>query len=299
MKKLTLLLLTTLFLTHYCFAESAVSGAAVPATDANNGFDIDIHSTPSGANSVSVHPDEAKQTPTQPVSIDQNKKIVTVQKHEEDTQLPYTMDYSYPQITGDNLPQTAQKFNQLVLESVNKSVQQFKNYVKADMPHMQTLPDSLKHNSFRMDYTVNVLKPAKQNLISLRLSIEGMQAGRAHPYHTHQVLNYDLNRGTVLALKDLFKPRANYLSAIANYANTELNQKLQDKWMIKEGTAPLAKNYQLWNLENKGILITFEEYQVAPYASGPQAIEIPYDTLKNLIAHNAPIVGCIKDGCEK
>ncbi len=300
MNKLAIFVLATLFLMPYGFAET--SGTEAPLTNANTGFDIDINSTSSGTASINVHLDEAKHAST-PTVIDKNREITTVTKQEKDATLPYTIDYSYPQISGENLSASARQFNQLVLDMVNNSVQQFKNYVKADMPHMQTLPDSLKHNSFRLDYRIDVLKPEKQTLISLRLSIEGMQAGRAHPYHTHQVLNYDLNRGKVLSLKDLFKPRAKYLNALSTYSNTALNNKLQDKWMIKDGTAPLPKNYLLWNLEDKGILITFEEYQVAPYADGPQEIEVPYGVLKNLIAHNAPIARCVKgsppsQGCQ-
>lgn len=288
MKKLAILFLTSLFLMSAGYADTAVSGTETPSAKANAGLDIDINSTASGTASISVHPDETKHASESTV-IDKNMQIVNTTKHEANEELPYSIDYSYPQISGDNLSASAEKFNQLVLDMVNKSVQQFKNYVKADMPHMQTLPDSLKHNSFRMDYTIDVLKPRKQTLISLRLSIEGMQAGRAHPYHTHQVLNYNLHTGKVLALKDLFKPRANYLNTFSKYASTELNNKLQDKWMIKDGTQPLQKNYQQWNLQDKGILITFDEYQVAPYADGPQEILIPYTALKTLLAHNAPI----------
>lgn len=278
MKKLALLLLTTLALSNYSFAE-------VPKTDA----------------SVSASEENTKQATIPSVAIDDTMDIDATTKHEEDSQLPYQIDYSYPQITGDNLSPAALKFNQLVLDAVNKNVLQFKNYVKADMLHMQTLPDSLKHNSLRIDYKIDVLKPAKQTLISLRISIEGMQAGRAHPYHKHEMLNYDLTKGTVLTLKDLFKPRVNYLAVFSKVASAELNKKLQDKWMIKDGTAPLAKNYQLWNLNNKGIAIMFEEYQVAPYVYGAQEIEVPYSAIKNLLALNAPIASCAKDikGCEK
>lgn len=290
MKKLTMILLTTAWMASYSFAESTVSGAAAPAADANNGFDIT--SSTSGVASVSV------PTPPKPsLSINADMEIVEVKKHEEDATLPYTIDYHYPQISGKNLSKSAQEFNRLVTERVEKSGLQFKNYVKADMPHMQTLPDSVKHNSFLMDYQIDVIKPAKNILLSLRLSIEGMQAGRAHPYHTHQVLNFDLSNGKVLTLQDLFKPRVKYLNVLAKYSSQELNKKLQDKWMIKDGTAPLPKNYQLWNLKKEGILITFEEYQVAPYVNGAQEVEIPYSTFKNLIAHNAPIVSCVTKGC--
>ncbi|HSW94076.1 MAG TPA: RsiV family protein [Gammaproteobacteria bacterium] len=276
MKKLTALLLTTVFLMPCGFAESG--GAPVvtlPASDENGVL-------------------------AKAVSVDKTMQLVATTRHEEDAALPYQIDTVYPQIEGDNLSAFAQQFNHLVENRVNESVQQFKNYVKADMPHMQTLPDSLKHNSFKMDYTADVLKPGNATLISVRLSVEGMQAGRAHPYHVHETLNVDLSTGKELLLKDFFKPGVNYLTVFSKYASAKLNQKLQDKWMIKDGTAPLAKNYAKWNLNNQGILITFEEYQVAPYVDGAQEVVIPWSVLKNLIEPKAVIAACVKTpgGCD-
>ncbi|HSW68942.1 MAG TPA: RsiV family protein [Gammaproteobacteria bacterium] len=280
MKKLIIYFLTAFFAAQCSFAESIDGNAS--------GFDI----TPSGSAAI-VPPPSAEKEIQKIVIINEKMQIVATQKHEENSELPYTIDLTYPQIAGENISPQAKKFNELVTDIVNKNVQQFKNYVKADMPHMQTLPDSVKQNSLKMSYDIDMIKPAKTVLITVRLVIEGMQAGRAHPYHTHQVLNFDLNNGKILTLGNLFKPHTNYLNMFSKYSSKELNAKLQDKWMIKEGTAPLAKNYQQWNLKDKGILITFEEYQVAPYFAGKQEVEIPYSKLKNL----APLVaGCVK-GC--
>lgn len=259
MKRMAPLLLTTALCTQLAFADSA---------------------------------DELKEAPKESVSITQGMEIAATTKHEENQQAAYTIDINYPQINGEHLTDAAKEFNRLVTALVDSSVQQFKNHVKADAAHMQTLPEELRHNSLNLNYDVDIIKPAHQTLLAVRLSIEGMQAGHPHPYHAYQVLNFDLNKGKKLALKDLFKPNANYLKAFAAYANKKLNSKLQDKWMIKEGTAPLAKNYQLWNLEDDGILITFPENQVAPYVFGAQEVEIPYYTLKNLIASQAPIAAC-------
>lgn len=178
---------------------------------------------------------------------------------------------------------------------VLKNVTQFKNYVKADMPHMQTLPESVKHNTLSIDYDIETIKPPHQTYISVRLSMEGMQAGRAHPYHQHQTLNFDLTTGKLLELKDLFKPRSNYLAVLAKQANKSLNAKLQDKMMINDGTAPTEKNYQLWNLESDGILITFDEYQVAPYVDGAQEVAIPYSQLSSLLKVKSPLLACVKE----
>lgn len=280
MKKIALTFLTTAFLTTSSFAE--------PVTE--SGFDI----SPSGTATISV----AQQNLPESVSISNDMEIVATTKREANAEMAYTIDAVYPQINGTLTP-AAKEFNRLVLDMVTKNMERFKNYVKADMPHMQTLPDPVKHNSLHIDYGVDVVKPTNQTLVSVRLSIEGMQAGRAHPYHLHQVLNFDLTQGKTLSLKNLFKNRANYLNVIAKYSSKSLNEKLEDKWMINEGTAPLAKNYQTWNLEDDGILITFSEYQVAPYSYGVQEVQIPYAELKGLLATNSPIAACAKSemGC--
>lgn len=242
------------------------------------------------------------QTPgpeSESVAITDQLKIVPKTIHDANQELHYKIDVNYPQIVGSDLPASAQLFNKAASDMANEEVQQFKKYVIADMPHMQTLPDDVKHNSLSIDYDIAVVKPANQTDISVRYSYEGSQAGRAHPYHKYSVLNFDLTNGKVLELADLFKPKANFLKFMASYASEKLTAKLEDKWMITEGTKPIAKNFKHWNLESDGILITFPEYQVAPYVYGAQEISIPYEKMKDIIAPDAPLFSCAQNtkGC--
>lgn len=226
----------------------------------------------------------------QAVAITSELKAIPKNLHEDDATLRYTIDADYPEITGENFSSNAEQFNKLVAATVQQEVDQFKKYVKVDAIHMKTLPESAQHNSFKMDYDIDVIKPEEKHpLVVVRFSIEGMQAGRAHPYHVHRVINFDLSKGKALDLQDLFKPHANYLTVLSQYANKKLYETLEDKFMIKDGTAPNPQNYKVWNLESDGILITFDEYQVAPYVAGPQEVLIPYDVLKKIMAPNAPI----------
>ncbi|MEO8400543.1 MAG: DUF3298 domain-containing protein [Gammaproteobacteria bacterium] len=276
MKKLASILITTAFFANVSIADTTETSATAPVATA----------TGEGLAVIDSKENES-------IQVNQYFKISPETRHEEDQQFSYTIDTKIPQIYADNLTAPAQEFNRLINESVKQSIQQFKNYVKADMPHMQTLPDAIKHNSLRIDYDIDVVKPENQTIVSVRLSIEGMQAGRAHPYHMHKVFNFDLSKGKLLTLNDIFKPGTKYLTLFAKYSNKSLNEKLHDKWMIAAGTAPTLKNYAHWNLEDDGILITFDEYQVAPYVDGPQEVEIPYTELRPLILSKAPIVGCV------
>lgn len=46
--------------------------------------------------------------------------------------------------------------------------------------------------------------------------------------------------------------------------------------MIQAGTEPVAENYQIFTVSEKGLTIYFQKYQVAPGSAGTQAVLIPY-----------------------
>lgn len=238
----------------------------------------------------------AADTESEAVIIDSYLKVTSKTQNEENQPLNYTLDATYPQITGTPpLSAAAQNFNQQINKIVATEVEQFKNSVKRDLPHMQTLPQDVRHNTLKIDYDVDVIHPDQLSLISVRLNIEGMQAGRAHPFHLYRVLNFDLTHGKELALSDLFKPKTNYLHALSKYSNKKLNASLKDKWMIASGAKANPVNYKNWNIQADSILITFDEYQVAPYTNGPQEVEIPFSELKNIFSPQALIISSAKD----
>ncbi|MCE3237308.1 MAG: pdaC 2 [Gammaproteobacteria bacterium] len=229
------------------------------------------------------------------VIINSQLKVISKTENEENIQQYYKIDTTYPQITGRSLSSSAQNFNQKIHKIITTEIENFKNSITHDAAHMKTLPESVRNNSFTMDYDVDVIHPGPLTLISVRLNIEGMQAGRAHPFHRYRVLNFDLTHGKELALSDLFQPRKNYLKALATYSNHKLNASLQDKWMIANGAKPTAANYKNWNIQGDSLLITFDEYQVAPYANGPQEVEIPYKELQNIFSSKALMISRAKD----
>lgn len=228
-----------------------------------------------------------------PVELSPTMKITSKAQHVVDAKLAYKMDISYPQIQGNSLTSGAKQFNQAIEKVVNNEVNQFKKNLVLDSPHMQTLPEALRKNSLRVDYDVDVVKPKNETLLSVRITFEGMQAGRAHPYHNNKVINFDLTSGKVLALDDIFKKNSKYLQLLAAYSKKTLDQKLKnDSWMVEQGTKADVKNFQNWNLQADSLLITFDEYQVAPYVYGTQEVEIPYSELKKVLSAKAPIAEC-------
>jgi hypothetical protein len=127
---------------------------------------------------------------------------------------------------------------------------------------------------------------AKTDLLSIRLTFLRYFAHSAHPTSWHEVINYRLNPALALKLDDIFLPGANYLPALSAYCKKDLQFKLGDyikqDWLDK-GASAEAKNFSNFCLTDKGLLICFAEYQVAPYVCGMPEVLIPYSDLKKYL----------------
>lgn len=145
-------------------------------------------------------------------------------------------------------------------------------------------------SSLNVGYTVIL---AQDDLISIKFDVGSYYQGAAHPNSYSDVINFDLKNGKQLKLSDLFKPGSKYLQAVADYAIADLKKQGKDKGLtdeeIQNGAAPQAKNYQSWNITRKGLNVTFDSYQVGPYAAGPQFVMVPYANLKEVINPDGPI----------
>ena len=112
--------------------------------------------------------------------------------------------------------------------------------------------------------------------------MEGYVSGAAHPYHFSQTVNYDLEQGKDIALIDLFLPNSDYLQTIAAYCAAQLKTRnIGFDTGFTQGADPTPDNYRNWNITADGLLITFDEYQVAAYAAGPQTVIVPYSEFKS------------------
>ena len=224
------------------------------------------------------------------------------QLKENNKKLNYQIDAEYPQATGaaDN---RFEKFNQEAKNLVIRRISEFKKQ-SADVPKDETtgqpLPEdksSVPGSTLEIGYDVAL---AKDDLISIRFDLGSYSSGAAHPNSSSAVLNYDVKAGKVLKLADLFNPGARYLQTISTYCIKDLKKQskskgsLLDDATIQSGASPAGKNYQSWTITKKGLEITFDPYQVGPYAAGPQTVIIPYSALKDLIKPDGPLAQFVK-----
>ncbi len=130
------------------------------------------------------------------------------------------------------------------------------------------------------------------NLLSLRVWVEFYTKGAAHPGRFARTFTFDLQARKMLALEDLFLPGAGYLPALAAFCQAEILARSPAFW--PDGASADPANYRNWNLTENGLLITFDEYQVAPYAAGPQEVMVPFKALEGLLDPQGAAQGLLR-----
>src|SRR6185295_12979703 len=154
------------------------------------------------------------------------------------------------------------------------------------------LPAETQNSTLDAGYDFHL---ADDNLISVAFTEGTYSRGAAHGNSLTQVLNYDVKSGKKIALADLFKDKSKYLSVIAAYCQKELKERARKpdamvlEELIEPGAGARTDNYRAWNITKKGLWITFDPYQVAAYAAGPQYVLVPYSVLKDIIKPDGPI----------
>jgi hypothetical protein len=239
----------------------------------------------------------------EPIEFSHGVEIVARQIEEKNKKLKYEIAVEYPQLTGSVDP-NFEKFNQTVRSLITKKVADFKKEMtpSADEPAPDEANESAAESlgsDINISYTVVL---AKDDLISIEFTVSSYSAGAAHPNSYTEVVNFDLKNGKPLKLADLFLPGSKYLQTLATYCIQALKKQakeqgadamLDDDW-IQKGAAPELTNYDNWNITNKGLGITFDPYQVGPYAAGPQHVLVPYSALKEIIKPDGPVGQFVK-----
>ncbi|MFN0107445.1 MAG: DUF3298 and DUF4163 domain-containing protein [Blastocatellia bacterium] len=218
-------------------------------------------------------------------------RLVLKEQSEENKKLKLTIDTAYPQLVGENA--NADAFNKTVSDFVTKQASGFKKENKADLEAMAKNAEAdAPGYSLEVSYHTTF---ADKNLISLLVWTYSFTGG-AHGGSASTTFNYDLNSGRMLKLADLFQPNSGYLKTISAYCITALTKELGDadgEW-LRNGAGPKAENYESWNITPDGLQITFDAYQVAAYAFGPQEVIVPYSELKAIIKPDSALAAFVK-----
>lgn len=216
------------------------------------------------------------------IPISQQVMLTFISFREEGRAPIYTISAQTPMF-ADNQDERVQAFNEAVNNLVQHEIEYFRKNVLAQMPVKPLSSGS----SFNTTYVV-IFQGA--GIWSLKFDFSGYADGAAHPYRYSLTLNYDLEHGQKLTMGKLFPADTDYLAAISRYCIAELSKRdIGFYGGFQQGAEPTPDNYRNWNITSDGLLINFDEYQVAPSAAGPQTVTVPYSALSTFINPDGPL----------
>jgi hypothetical protein len=106
--------------------------------------------------------------------------------------------------------------------------------------------------------------------------------GSAHPSSYEVALNFDINTGKILILDDVLV--GDYLTVISKYCKDVLGERFaadydQYEESFGSGSNPEPENYENFLITPGGLIIVFDQYQVAAGVAGKQEVLIPWNQL--------------------
>jgi hypothetical protein len=216
--------------------------------------------------------------PTNPPPTPILSQTVTVQSvpfNESGSAPAYTITAQIPNLQGSS-DSRVEIFNALL----NQITQDQINSFKTDVLAYASNPPIAAGSSFDLKYSVI---GQRGDIWSIKFDIYVYSDGAAHPNGYSRTLTYDLSNGRKVTLDELFLSNSNYLQTISDKCKAQLSNRDIGFDMFSSGADPLPENYQRWNISNEGLVITFDPYQVAAYAAGPQIVTIPFSELQSII----------------
>lgn len=174
----------------------------------------------------------------------------------------------YPVLVNMKDKKIEDSFNNVIKERVDE----YKNlYNRNDTDDKETLKQTIF-----VDY--EILRKEK-DYISLKLIISLYTEGAAHPNNFLDSITFDLETGSELRLKDLFKEDSDYEKTL----NEVLNEKVKElEYELFEEYKGLEEHQQFYLTDN-GLAIYYQPYVYTPHAVGPLILEVPFAEIKDIL----------------
>ena len=212
------------------------------------------------------------------------------QKNEE---LNCISNVTYPQIDfGPDALMGARGVATDINNALNAVVQNYIKSFESQLKDLKGSSDDSKLSSFKVSSEAGI---SGGSLLSVKFTIFTDISGMAHPVTNDSSFNYSIVSTGILKLSDLFNPDSDYLKFLSAYSQKELEAKAYSEGnenifdMIRSGTLPEEKNFNVWNIKSDSLEITFNPSQAAPNYFGVQSVKIPLSAMLNLINKGGPL----------
>ncbi len=127
------------------------------------------------------------------------------------------------------------------------------------------------------DYSMN------GSLLSLWITAY-QDTGGAHGMFSLQSITYDTADNKFYTLEGLFKPYANYKGRLTQIINTAVSEDMEDYFPEASETIEKCNGNFNFYIDGNQLVIYFNEYEIAPFASGIREFSIDCEALRDILA---------------
>lgn len=219
----------------------------------------------SSSSSISAETSTFSTSSVMPVECGVGTKTLT------ETAASYSISVKYPEFSGCASAKVLSDLNFYISDAVT--------YATREVKFTDNVSDIA--NSLTLDYevTYNTSK-------AIGVLISGSNyLGGAHGSSIFLTINYDLVHNQALKLEDL-QDGNKLTNKLSDYSITDLKKQLNDPGMnsqIEAGASPKSENFQFVVFAKTGLEVIFTDYQVGPYAIGPQKVTVPWNEVKPVV----------------
>lgn len=246
-------------------------------------------------------PTDSSHTPDEPVSPNPSEDIpevippVFTQQPMLAVSMPATTEYlqnaegnilfSHTYQTMQLTTQDPEVADKIIIDFLARIDQ---SHGQAQLLHQQALSSATPDTPYALSTLYSPMR-IDQNVLSLYGTTMSYSGG-IHPDHNCMGANYSMLTGDVLTLGGVLTD----VSALTNLYELVLMEleNNKDTYQLIGGYEEVVEERLLsnesynedWYFSSSGICILFPPYEIAPYASGVIAVEIPYEKLSGIIA---------------
>lgn len=192
------------------------------------------------------------------------------------------IDMHIPQFENLSNQEFQKKLNKTLLKS---AAQRKKEVIKlTETYHDDMAKDGLTNIPFEYIETFSII-PSTYPYFTVEL-YQYQYSGGAHGISELKYINLDIEQNRLVCLKDLFKESVDYVNVINQLVQQEIERRqLQGEFffMGSDGFQTIRPNHTYFINKYGDLVIVFNVYEIAPYASGAIFILLPATSITSYL----------------
>ena len=219
--------------------------------------------------------------------VEVTPKVATAVLAKSGSSPSYTINISYPVVSGLLSSVDESNINSQIVNAVNSWAESFTQNLSLGSANAQSTTSSTLNGAFKV-----ILADSK--IFSVQVGLQTSTPTSATAATTISTLNFNLSSGTLLSLPGLFKSGSDFLSILSRDAKSQLAQQLTAQGVgassvSQSGTSPLPSNFAAFNITPNSIMIGFSQGQAVPSSIGAVTVNVPLSDLAGAIDPNGPL----------